>query len=220
MKKILLLSLLILIISCRQKVNIEYKEYKDELIKISKRCYDRQLYWGTGGDISVRIPGTNQFIIKSTGFSLGDLNYDRLTTITFDNKIIEGKTPSHEASIHSEIYKMRNDAGAILHMHAPYSTAWATAGLKVPPVTQQSVKLLNKSGIVPYYPVGSEELIKQISEFYKNPEIKVVFMENHGVFVIGKDLYDLLYNAEIVENTARIAYFIKALGNPKEFHME
>ena len=42
-------------------------------------------------------------------------------------------------------------------------------------------------------------------------------MENHGVFVVGKDLEDLLYNAEKVENTAHIAYLCKALGESRTF---
>ena len=42
-------------------------------------------------------------------------------------------------------------------------------------------------------------------------------MENHGVFVIGEDLFDLLYKAEVVENTARIATLTQMIGNPVEF---
>ncbi|MGK9475221.1 class II aldolase/adducin family protein [Melioribacter sp. OK-6-Me] len=219
MKKIVTLFL-ILIFGCATQPNIEYKEYKDKLIETARRCYDRQLFWGSGGDISVKIPGTNKFIVKSTGYSLGYLDYDKITTMTFDNDVIEGRTPSHEAPIHGNIYKIRKDVGAILHMHAPYSTAWATAGMKVPPVTQQSVKLLAKSGIVKYYPVGSNELIDEITNLYKDEVIKVVFMENHGVFVVGKDLDELLNNAELVENTARIAYLLKSIGTPKEFKFE
>lgn len=219
MKKIILLFLII-IFGCTTQSDIEYKEYKDQLIETAKKCYDRQLFWGSGGDISVKIPGAGKFIVKSTGYSLGSLDYDRVTTMTFDNEVIEGRTPSHEAPIHGNIYKIRKDVGAILHMHAPYSTAWATAGMKVPPVTQQSVKLLSKCGIVKYYPVGSNELIDEITDLYKDNDIKVVFMENHGVFVVGKDLEELLNNAELVENTARIAYLLKTIGTPKEFKFE
>ncbi len=219
MKKLVALFL-ILIFGCAPQPKIEYKEYKDKLVETARRCYDRQLFWGSGGDISVKVPGTNKFIVKSTGYSLGYLDYNKITTMTLDNDVIEGKTPSHEAPIHGNIYKIRKDVGAILHMHAPYSTAWATAGMKVPPVTQQSVKLLAKCGIVKYYPVGSNELIDEITNLYKDEVIKVVFMENHGVFVVGKDLDELLNNAEFVENTARIAYLLKAIGTPKEFKFE
>ena len=45
-------------------------------------------------------------------------------------------------------------------------------------------------------------------------------MENHGTFIVGKDLYDMLYKAEVVENTARIAYFCNNLGTPRSFEFE
>ena len=45
-------------------------------------------------------------------------------------------------------------------------------------------------------------------------------MENHGVFVIGKNLHDLLYKAEVVENAARISILTNSIGNPVEFIYE
>ena len=193
------------------------KLYQDKLIQIGKRCYDRGLFWGTGGDISVRVPGTDRFIIKGTMSCVGDLDYGNLSTVNFDGVHLNGQIPSHETPIHCRIYQLRENVGAILHMHAPYSTAWATVGLKVPALTQQSVTLLKASGIVPYFPVGSTELVEAIMDCYEDLDTKIVFMENHGVFVVGKDLRDLLYNAETLENTARIAYFCKALGEPRTF---
>ena len=64
---------------------------------------------------------------------------------------------------------------------------------------------------------SSPELVRAVVEAYRNPETTVVMMANHGVFVVGRDLYDLLYRAEVVENTARIAWFCKALGEPEQF---
>jgi len=39
-------------------------------------------------------------------------------------------------------------------------------------------------------------------------------MENHGTFIIGNDLLDLFYRAEVVESTAQVAYLCQALGTP------
>ena len=194
------------------------KAFKDVLIEVAKRVYARELTSGTGGDISIRIPGTDRVVIKATGTCLGDLDYSKLSTIDLTGEVLEGNpAPSHEAKIHAAIYSLRNDAGAIMHMHSPYATAWATVGELIPAVTQQSVKLLKGIAIVPYYPVGSKELDETVAEAYRNPKTQVVMMENHGTFVVGKDLYDLLYKAEVVENTARIAWLCKALGTPVEF---
>lgn len=198
--------------------NIPDKAYKDLLIEVAKRVYARELTSGTGGDISVRVPGTDRVLIKATGTCLGDLDYGKLCTIDLDGNVLEGNpNPSHEARIHAIVYSQRDDIGAIMHMHSPYATAWATVGEKIPAVTQQSVKPLEAAAIVPYYRVGTEELDEAVAGAYWNPQTSVVLMQNHGVFVAGKDLYDLLYKGEVVENTARIAWLCKALGKPVEF---
>ena len=192
--------------------------YKDKLIEVAARVYAREFTSGTGGDISVRVPGTERIIVKATGTCLGDLDYEKLSTMNLKGEVIGGNpAPSHEADIHAAIYSMRDTVGAIMHMHAPYSTAWASVGKKIPAVTQQSVKPLEALAIVPYYRVGSPELVQAVVEAYRNPGTTVVMMENHGVFVVGRDLYDLLYKAEVVENTARIAWLCNSLGEPKQF---
>jgi len=189
--------------------------YKDALIQTAKRIFERKLTFGTGGDISVRIPGTDSMIIKATGNSLGDLNYDKLVVMNINGQKRDGSPrPSHETTIHCGIYKLRNEVGAIMHMHTPYATAWATTGKKIPLVTQQSVKLLITTEIVPYFKVGSDELNEAVINAYKNPEIQVVYMENHGTFIIGKNLDDLFYKADVIENTAKIAFISNSIGQP------
>lgn len=190
---------------------------KKQLIVVGRRCYERGLFWGTGGDISVRVPGSKQFIIKASMTCLGDMDESKMTTVNPDGLALHGPKPSHETLIHAQIYGMRPEVGAILHMHSPHATAWASVGKKIPAITQQSVTLLKDMGLVPYHPVGSKELVEAVVACYKNPNTQVVLMENHGVFVLGKDLYSLLYNAEQVENTARIAYLARDLGEPKKF---
>lgn len=194
------------------------KQYKDDLIKIAKRVYQRGLIWGTGGDISVRIPHTDRFIIKATGQCFGDLDYDKIVTVGLDGRVFEGSArPSHEANIHCALYNLHDNLGAIMHIHSPYATAWATTGKKVPAVTQQSVTILKDAGLVPYYPPGSKELLDAVVNCYKNPETSIVLMENHGAFIVGADLYGILYKAEVLEETARVAYFCLTIGPAKEF---
>lgn len=191
---------------------------KDTLIKVAKRVYDKGLTDGTGGDISVRVPETDRMIIKATGTCLGDLDYQKLVTMNLQGEKIEGGSkPSHEAEIHRRLYLLRENVGAIMHIHSPFATAWATVGKIIPIVTQQSVNILKNAAIVPYNQVGSNKLVESIVQAYQNPETQVVLMENHGTFIVGTDLYDLLYKADVVENTAKIAYLCKALGTTVPF---
>ena len=123
--------------NCQQKQSSQI-EVKDQLIEISRRCYERGLYWGTGGDISVRIPGTDRILVKGTGYCVGDLDASKISTVDLAGAHLGGPTPSHETPIHTGIYQQQGDVGAILHMHAPYSTAWATVGEQIPAITQHT----------------------------------------------------------------------------------
>ncbi len=214
----LFLSILIFVNCSQQKRDIMDVSQKDTLIKVAKRVYDKGLTDGTGGDISIRVPGKDRMIIKATGTCLGDLDYQKLVTMNFQGEIIEGSSkPSHEAEIHRRLYLLRENVGAIMHIHSPFATAWATVGKIIPIVTQQSVNILKDAAIVPYNQVGSNELVESIVQAYQNPETQVVLMENHGTFIVGTDLYDLFYKADVVENTAKIAYLCKAIGTPVPF---
>jgi L-ribulose-5-phosphate 4-epimerase len=214
----LFLSILIFVNCSPQKIDIIDVSEKDVLIKVAKRVYDRGLTDGTGGDISVRVPETDRMIIKATGTCMGDLDYQRLVTMNLQGEIIEGNSkPSHEAEIHRRLYLLRENVGAIMHIHSPYATAWATVGKLIPIVTQQSVNILKDAAIVPYNRVGSDELVESIVKAYQNPGTQVVLMENHGTFIVGSDFYDLFYKADVVENTAKIACLCKTLGTPVQF---
>ena len=139
------------------------KAYKDLMIQISDRAYQRELTSGTGGDISVRIPEADYFIIKGTKNCLGDLNYEKLSAVGLDGHVFDDSPqPSHETNIHCALYKLRKEIGAIMHMHSPYATAWATAGKLIPPITQQSVNVLNGIKIIPYFTPGTEELLNAV----------------------------------------------------------
>ena len=211
--KISISCLFLFLVSCDANIS-EEERLKNNLVEISKRIFDRKLNFGTGGDISIRIPDKDIMIVKATGHCFGDLNEDRLSTLNLNGEVIAGNpNPSHEAEIHCAIYRERPNIKAIMHVHSTYVTAWSSSGLDIPAITQQSVKILKTTKRIPYYAVGSKELYENVVSAYKNDDIEVVVMENHGVFIAGKTLEEIFYKADLLENTAKIAYLSEQLGN-------
>ncbi len=51
-------------------------QLRKELAEFSRRAFYRGLVSGAGGNISVRIPGTDRVLITATGVSLGDVDAD------------------------------------------------------------------------------------------------------------------------------------------------
>ena len=180
------------------------EELREELAKFSREVYDRGLVSGIGGNISSRTP-TSEVLIKPSGMRLKDLTPNNLILIDLNGKVIKGTgKPSEEIWFHLGIYKSRRDVGAVIHTHSPAATAFAVAGRELPSITAQAAKILGKIPLVGYAPPGSKELAKLVVKAFK-PEVKAVLLRGHGSISVGKNLTEAFNNADLLEETARIA---------------
>ena len=78
----------------------------------------------TKGHVSCRVPGTGQVLIlghiHSEGRSLANTDVDDIVSVDLEGNFIEGRIePVDERFAHTEVYKARPDAQAIVHAHAP-----------------------------------------------------------------------------------------------------
>ena len=95
---------------------ISEDEIKDEIIRISKVLYERQMITALGGNISGRIPGSNEFWITPSQVFKGALKPDDLVKLNLEGELIEGVyKPSMEWIFHAAIYKVRPDVNGIVH---------------------------------------------------------------------------------------------------------
>lgn len=173
---------------------------------VSKALYDRGMVPGTSGNVSVRVPGTETALIKCTARSFGDLECDDVLLVDFQGKVLEGRgKPSKEAGFHLPLYQNRPDIGAVVHIHPPYATSWASAGRVFPLATITAEIKLGRIPLVGRARPGSSELAKMVLEAYQDPAVKVCLMQAHGLIAVGPDLREAYYLADLVEDTARIA---------------
>jgi L-ribulose-5-phosphate 4-epimerase len=185
-------------------------QLRRELADFSRRAFDRGLVGGTGGNVSVRIPGTDRVLITPTGVSLGDVEADINLLVGLDGTIIEsppGQKPSKETAFHLAVYRLRPDAGAIAHLHPPYATAYSNTGQPLPLVTVSSRGVLKEVPCVECATPGSAELCNYVEGgISRNPGIRAMLMKEHGILTLGPDLKTAYYLADLVEDTAKIAY--------------
>ncbi|MCK6210756.1 class II aldolase/adducin family protein [Georgenia sp. EYE_87] len=179
---------------------------REELVAISRRAYERGLVPGVSGNNSLRIPGTDLLLIKTTGCCQGDMDTADTVVMTLDGEVLEpGRQPSKEWRWHSAIYRARPDVGAVVHQHPPYAVAFAVAN-RVPPVVHTAARgHLRRIALVDLLPAGSEELADQITELFSDPELRVALMREHGTIAVGPDLRTAHYRTEYLEDNARVA---------------
>jgi L-ribulose-5-phosphate 4-epimerase len=165
---------------------------REELADFSKRSFHRGLVGGTGGNMSVRIPGTDQVLITPTGVSLGDVEADINLLVSLDGTIIEnppGQRPSKETAFHLLAYRLRPDAGAVVHVHPPYATAYSNREKPLPLVTVSSRVVLREVPCIECAIPGTIELCDFVKNgLEKNPAVKAMLMKEHGILTVGADL--------------------------------
>lgn len=183
---------------------------KSELVRISRRCYDRQMICAAGGNISCRVPGENAMFIKGSGSAFSDMTEEDVVKVDLEGNMIEGtKKLSKEWKFHAGIYKERPDVMAVIHIHPPFSTAVASNLSELPLVTNHSKVYLKHVPTINVAPSGSDELAEYVVTEFEDSERVAILMKEHGIVTVGGTLKQAFYLAEMVEDTAKIALFSK-----------
>jgi L-ribulose-5-phosphate 4-epimerase len=194
---------------------------REELVAISRRAYERGLVAGISGNNSVRVPGADAALIKTTGACQGDMTAEQTVLVGLDGTVLEnGKRPSKEVRWHLAIYRSNPDVGAIVHVHPPYATAWAVTN-RIPPLIHTAARgLLKRIGLVDLAPSGSEELAGLVAVAFRDHDLLVALMREHGIIAVGPDLRTAYYRADYLEDTAKVALLaaqIEAVDGYGEF---
>jgi L-ribulose-5-phosphate 4-epimerase len=197
---------------------IEIIRLRKELADYSRRSFNRRLVSGTGGNMSVRVPGTNTALITPTGISLGDITPEiNLLMKIDDGVIIEnpcGLKPSKETGFHLAAYRLRPDVGAVAHLHPPYATAYSNKFKPLPMATVSARGVLLEVPCIESAKAGSQELSGFVQEGLKKyTSVKVMLMREHGTLALGMDLSNAYYLSDLAEDTAKIAFIVSNIRN-------
>lgn len=185
------------------------EDLKREIAKYSNLAYQRGLVSAAGGNVSAK--HENLFLITAGGKSLRDITEEDIIIVDENSRIIEGKEgqkPSKETSLHMAVYKNRPDIDCVIHVHPSYCTAYSIRKKTVPILTASSRLKLKKVPLIGYANPGSEELARAVEECVKdNPEyVKAITLEPHGLLAWDKGFANCFDIAELVEETARVAF--------------
>jgi L-ribulose-5-phosphate 4-epimerase len=183
---------------------------REELTRISHLAYNRGLVGGNGGNVSVRILGTDEVLVTATGISLGDITPQNIVKVNLHGELCDPASfyrPSKETGFHCLVFRQREDVGGIVHVHPPYATAFSCLNKPLPLVTISARTNLKEVPCIEVAPMGSAELREYVGDAIKAyPGIKAILMRDHGILAQGKDLVQAFNIADLVEYTAKIAY--------------
>jgi len=188
----------------------DIENIKKELLTCARRAYTFGLQTGNGGNLSARAAGTDKVVIKGSGHSFGECTMDNLVTVNLDGEIMEGPgKPSREIKTHLAIYRMRPDVHGIFHSHSPWAIVQAEDTDALVPL---ALHAQSKLGTIPILRVDghADETVEQAVEtlLKANPDLKAFVQAKHGIFGMAPTITLAEHHAELVEETAQIAWLV------------
>lgn len=189
-----------------------FEDKKNELIEYGRMAGDKNYTPGISGNLSARCG--DMVVITSSGVANGYLTENDFAVVDFDGNAIEGEKPSSERMLHIEFYKKRPEMNYVMHVHSPYLTAFASAGIALDDkISPEIIYCFEKIPLAEYSIPGSKELVEKTSKYFEKYD--VVLMANHGVIIAGKDIKDAFYKLDLCENYAKTVICAKLLGGAK-----
>ncbi len=182
------------------------------LAEFGASLFARGFSVGSAGNISVRLEDGG-YLITPTNSCLGRLDPARIARLDADFRHIGGDKPSKEVFMHRAFYRVRAEAGAVVHLHSTMATAIAClpeadAANPIPPLTPYFVMRVGRRlPLVPYYRPGDPAMEPAIAQ--AATDARAVLLANHGPVVSGKTLTDAVYAAEELEEAARLALLLR-----------
>lgn len=171
----------------------------------------------TLGHVSARNPERpDRMWIKRRGVTLAEVTPADVIEFELGTDLRDASDEMHlEAVLHTEVYRRREDVGAIVHGHPPYATAFAATDADLLHLTHDAVMF--DRGLAVYD--GSPDLITEPEQGVKVAEAlglhTVVLLRNHGVLVAHRDLPWMVLAAVTLERAVMLQSIAGTLGAAK-----
>jgi len=192
----------------------ELDELRTKLVAAARKIYSLGLVTGTSGNLSARLPGSDEVLITPSGVDYEGMNLPDLVVVDLDGNVIEGRLkPSVDTMNHVGIYKVRPDVNGVIHTHSPYAAAFSTLHKEIPClITEAAGYIGGPVRVMEYLPPATPELGYKVAQWLKND--RAILMPNHGVMAVGESIEKALHAAVSVEESAQVAFIALQLGEP------
>ncbi len=183
----------------------EESRTREQICRIGRSIFQRGLTFGSSGNISARLE--DGWLMTPTNVAMGDLDPARLSKLDREGRHVGGDKPTKETFLHLGMYRRRQTAAAVVHLHSTHSVAVSVLedvdpADVIPPITAYFVMRVGRLPLVPYYRPGDPALGPAVEALADRHH--AVLLANHGPVVAGTSLEAAAYATEELEETARL----------------
>lgn len=199
------------------------EKLKEEVLEANLDLVKQNLVIYTWGNVSGIDSERGLVVIKPSGVDYDVMKAEDMVVVDLEGNVVEGRLrPSSDTPTHLVLYKAFPQVGGIVHTHSTYATAWAQAGMGIPPLGTTHADYFH--GQVPCTPDLTQEMIAGdyeaetgniIVETFADLDpvhTPAVLVKNHGPFTWGRDAAQAVYHARVLEEVARMAQLTFSLN--------
>ena len=202
------------------------EELKQKVFEANLQLVKYNLVVLTWGNVSAVDREKGLFVIKPSGVPYDTMKADDMVVMDLDGNKVEGElNPSSDTPTHLELYRSFKDIGGIVHTHSSWACSWAQAGRDIPAYGTTHADYSNgaipcargltKNEVEGEYELNTGRVI--VEEFAKRgispSECPAVLIHRHGPFTWGKDAFNAVENALILEEIAEMAYRTESIAD-------
>ncbi len=181
----------------------DYATFQQQVVDLAQLLVARDYLKGTGGNVSLRVPGCDAFAITPSNYEYARMAAADVCVLDWQLKPLAGeRKPSIESALHAVVYQARPDVSAVIHTHQPYASTLSLVNASIPALFDEQVRFLGRSvEIIAYAPSGTGLLKNNVRRRLQNGH-NAYILQNHGALILGPDAGRAVFNLELLEKCA------------------
>lgn len=174
------------------------------------------------GHVSARDPEGRGVWMKAATWGFEEVTPERLVLVSPEGEVLEGEGRRHlEFPIHTKLMEARLDVGAVVHSHAPATSAFASLEVPLKAISHDAVPFLTPENMdIPRYAytgnlVRDDEAGAHLAETVG--EAAGALMPAHGFVVVGESLAVAVMRAILLDRACSQQLQALAAGGPRRW---
>ncbi|WP_071130496.1 L-ribulose-5-phosphate 4-epimerase [Enterococcus timonensis] len=201
------------------------EQLKEKVFQANLELPKQGLIKYTWGNVSQLDESKQYFVIKPSGVSYDKMQASDMVVCDLSGQVVEGNyRPSSDTPTHAYLYQHVKNIGGICHTHSTYAVGFSQAGLDLLPrgTTHADTfygavpcaRFLTEAEIQAGYEQNTGKVI--LETFQKRQisfqDIPGVLLQGHGPFTWGKDAFQAVEQATILEEICKMNFITQSLN--------
>ena len=194
------------------------KELKEQVCQANLQLPRYGLVTFTWGNVSAVDRASGLVVIKPSGVDYREMTADDMVVVDLESgERVEGKwKPSSDTDTHLVLYRAFPELGGVVHTHSRWATTFAQAGRGIPPLGTTHgdyfygeipcTRKMTEAEIAGRYELETGNVIVETFREMDPMSVPAALVYSHGPFAWGKDPFEAVHNAVVLEEVANMAW--------------